>query len=146
MLEAMLPPGNWSQVSELRGEENAPELFESKEPLWDSWGSVGFERHTAGIETVGDRREEHEGTRLKVEPAAGGGCVFAEAGEALLERQGENWSGKSMLQAHKHNCMIAGVKSFAVIWTTKLDRRDSSHSKSFRRCLKKGLSFQFQTV
>lgn len=107
---------------------------------------MGFERRTAGIETVGDGGKKNireQGWRCNL---LQGEDVFLETEKALLERQGKNWSGKSMLQAHKQNCMITGVKSFAAIWMTKANGWDGSHSKRFLHDSKKELSFKLNIV
>lgn len=142
MLEAMLPPGYRSQISELQGEENALKLFESKKPL----KTVGGQWALRELRQLGTREKNMRERGWRCNLLQGEDMFFVEAQKALLERQGKNWSSKSMLQAHKQICMITGVKSFTAIWMTKAGGWDDSHSKSFLHLLTKELSFKFNIV
>lgn len=57
MLEAMLPPGYWSQISELQGEENALELFESKKPLKTVGGQWALRDAQRELKQLGTREK-----------------------------------------------------------------------------------------
>lgn len=146
MLEAMLPPGYWSKISELQGKENALELFESKKPLKTAGGQWALRNTQRELRQLGTREKNTREQGWRCNLLQGEDVFFVEAEKALLERQGENWSSKSMLQAHKQICMITGVKSFTAIWMTKADGWDGSHSKSFLHHSKKELSFKVNIV
>lgn len=90
----------------------------------DSWGSAGFkEVHSwvldshkwRGVWLEGAKGGKNAEENRLVGVTCRGGFIAVETVNALLERHSQNWSGKSMLQAHELNCLITGVKNFTVI-------------------------------
>lgn len=95
--EAMLPPGCWSQISELQDEENALELFESKKPL----------KTVGGQWALTDTQQELRqlGTREKNMRERGWRCSLQQGQNVFLQRQRKLcWKDRVRTEAASRCC------------------------------------------